>query len=62
MNVRLVSVDDVLEIISKHVTGGSLQKILVWEITKLNGCLATEEQALSILGEKEIIFEDEDEE
>ena len=57
MNVRLIAEDDVMEILSRYVQG-SKQKTIVWEITMLPGCLATEEQALEILGSKEIEFED----
>lgn len=34
------------------------KKTMVYEISMLPGCLATEEQALEILGSKEIEFED----
>lgn len=57
MNVRLIAEDDVMEILCKYVRD-SKQKMIVYEITKLPGCLATEEQALEILGSKEIEFED----
>lgn len=57
MNVRLIAEDDVMEILCKYVQD-SKQKQIVYEITKLPGCLATEEQALEILGSKEIEFED----
>lgn len=57
MNVRLIAEDDVMEIICKYVRD-SKQKTIVYEITKLPGCLATEEQALEILGSKEIEFEE----
>lgn len=57
MNVRLIAEDDVMEILCKYVRD-SKQKTIVYEITKLPGCLATEKQALEILGSKEIEFED----
>lgn len=57
MNVRLIAEDDVMEVLCKYVQD-SKQKTLVWAITQLPGCLATEEQALEILGSKEIEFED----
>lgn len=57
MNVRLVTEDDVLAIICKY-ENRAIQKTMVYEISMLPGCLATEEQALEILGSKEIKFED----
>lgn len=57
MNVRLIAEDDVMAIICKY-ENRAIQKTMVYEITKLPGCLATEEQALEILGSKEIEFED----
>lgn len=57
MNVRLVAEDDVLAIISKY-ENRAIQRTIVYEILMLPGCLATEEQALEILGSKEIEFED----
>lgn len=32
--------------------------MMVYEITKLNGCIATEEQMLQILADKELQLED----
>ena len=57
MNVRLLAEDDVLEILCKYIQD-SRQKKIVWEIIKLPGCLAMEEQALEILGSKELELED----
>ena len=57
MNLRLIAEDDVMEILCKYVRD-SKQKTIVYEIAKLPGCLAKEEQALEILGSKEIEFED----
>ena len=57
MNVRLVAEDDVLAIISKY-ENRAIQRTIVYEISMLPGCLAIEEQALEILGSKEIEFED----
>ena len=57
MNVRLVAEDDVLAIISKY-ENRAIQRTIVYEISMLPGCLATEEQALEILGSKELEFED----
>ena len=36
----------------------SIQKTMIYEIEKLNGCIATEEQLLEILGNKEVNFDD----
>lgn len=58
MNVRLLAEDDVMEVLCKYIQG-SKQKMIVYELTKLPGCLATEEQALEILGSKELALEDE---
>lgn len=55
--LRLVSADDVKSIICKY-ENRIIQRTMIFEIEKLNGCLATEEQQLQILGEKEIIFKD----
>lgn len=57
MNLRLVSVDAVEDIICKYENGG-IQRTMIFEVEKLNGCLATEEQALEILGNTDIEFED----
>ncbi len=57
MNARLVTEDDVLAIICKY-ENRAIQKTMVYEISMLPGCLATEEQVLGILGSKEIKFED----
>lgn len=56
--IRLISADDVKDIICRYING-SLQHTMVYEIEKLNGCISTEEQMLEILGEKEIEFEEE---
>lgn len=57
MNLRLVSADDVKDIICRY-ENRTIQRTMIYEIEKLNGCIATEEQALGILGEKDIEFED----
>lgn len=58
MNLKLVSVDDVKDIICKY-ENGTIQRTMIYEIEKLRGCLATEEQGLEILvGEENIEFED----
>ena len=55
--LRLVSADDVKEIICKY-ENRTIQRTMVFEIEKLNCCIATEEQMLEILGNKDINFED----
>ena len=55
--LRLVSVEQVLDIITKY-ENRSIQKTMVYEVGKLRGCLATEEQMLNILGEDKITFTD----
>ena len=57
MNVRLVNIDDVKDIICRY-ENRALQKTIIYEIEKLNSCIATEEQALSILGDKPLEFEE----
>lgn len=57
MNLRLVSADDVKDIICKY-ENRLIQHTMILEIEKLNGCLATEEQVLEIMGNKDIKFED----
>ena len=53
---RLVSADEVKEIICKY-ENRIIQRTMIYEIEKLNGCLATEEQMLEILGNKDINLE-----
>lgn len=55
--IRLVSVDEVKDVICKY-ENRAIQKTMVYEIEKLNGCIATEEQFLEISGNKDIDFED----
>lgn len=55
ISLRLVSADDVKAIICKH-ENRKIQHTMIFEIEKLSGCLATEEQVLQILGDKEIEF------
>lgn len=57
MNLRLVSVDAVKDIICKY-ENRIIQRTIIFEIEKLNGCLATEEQALEILGNTNMEFDD----
>lgn len=57
--LRLVSADDVKSIICKY-ENRTIQRTMICEIEKLNGCLATKEQSLQILGDKKIIFEDQE--
>lgn len=55
--IRLVSADDVKAIICKY-ENRTIQHTMIYEIEKLNGCIATEEQMLEILGNKDIDLED----
>ena len=57
MNLRLVSADAVKDIICKY-ENRLIQRTMILEVEKLNGCLATEEQASEILGNTDIEFED----
>lgn len=57
MNLRLVSANDVKAIICRY-ENRTIQRTMIYEIEKLNGCIATEEQELEILGNKDIKFED----
>lgn len=57
--IRLVSVDEVKEIICKY-ENRIIQRAMIYEIEKLNGCLATEEQMLEIMGDEDIVFNEED--
>ena len=59
MNLRLVSADAVEDIICKY-ENRLIQRTMILEVEKLNGCLATEEQAFEILGNTDIEFEDQD--
>lgn len=57
--IRLVSADEVKEIICKY-ENRIIQRTMIYEIEKLNGCLATEEQILEIMGDEDIVFNEED--
>lgn len=54
--IRLLSEEQVLDIICKY-EDGSKQKTMVYEISKLVGVLATEEQFLTIKGEEDLNLE-----
>lgn len=56
--LKLVSADEVAAIICKHENRAKEQYNMIYELTMLNGCLATEEQLLQILGDKELQLED----
>lgn len=58
VGLRLISEDEVMDIICKHENRAKQQHMMVYEITKLNGCIATEEQMLQILADKELQLED----
>lgn len=55
--IRLVSADDVKSIICKY-ENRAIQHTIICEIEKLNGCLASDEQVIEILGNKDMKFED----
>ncbi|BAL01920.1 hypothetical protein OBV_p-00650 (plasmid) [Oscillibacter valericigenes Sjm18-20] len=57
MAIRLVSADEVEALICKYVNG-TVQKTLVLEIIKLNGCLSTDEQLVEVLGNADVYFDD----
>ena len=57
--IRLVSADEVKEIICKY-ENRIIQRTMIYEIEKLNGCLATEDQMLEIIGNTDIVFDEED--
>lgn len=51
--LRLISADAVKEIICKY-ENRPIQRTMIYEIEKLNGCVATEEQMMQILGDEDI--------
>ncbi|MBD5546929.1 MAG: hypothetical protein HDQ97_05970 [Lachnospiraceae bacterium] len=57
MPLRLVSADAVKNIICKY-ENRIIQRTMIYEIEKLNGCIATNEQALEITGNANLEFED----
>lgn len=57
MPLRLVSADAVKNIICKY-ENRSIQRTMIYEIEKLNGCLATDEQTIEILENANLEFED----
>ena len=54
--MRLVSADEVKAIICKY-ENRVIQRTMIYEIEKLNGCVATDEQVVQMLGNEEIEFE-----
>ena len=56
-NLRLVSADAVKEIISKYEKRWP-QSTMIFEIERLSGCLANQEQEVDILGNGDIKFQD----
>lgn len=54
--LRLVSADEVKAIICKY-ENRAIQRTMIYEVEKLNGCIATDEQVIEILGNEEIEFE-----
>lgn len=57
MGIRLVSIDDVLDVIYKY-ENRPIQRTMVYEIEKLNSCISTDEQMIEIQGNKDIDFEE----
>ena len=57
MSLRMVSADEVKEIICKY-ENGAIQRKMIVAIEMLDGCISAEEQMLQILGNKEIEFEE----
>ena len=55
--LRLVSADVVKDIICRY-ENRNIQKTMVYEIEKLTGVVATDEQLLEILGNDDIKMED----
>ena len=51
--LRLVSADQVKDIICKY-ENRAIQRTMVWEVEKLTGCVATNEQLVDILGNDDI--------
>lgn len=57
MGIRLVSADEVKEIICRY-ENKTIQRTMVFEIEKLRGVISTDEQMIEIMGEKQIEFKD----
>lgn len=55
--MRLVCADDVKKVICKY-ENRLVQRNMILDIEKLNGCLATQEQETEILGNEDIKFKD----
>lgn len=54
--IRLISADAVKSIICKY-ENKTIQRTIIYEIEKLNGCIATDEQMVAILGNEKIDLE-----
>lgn len=57
MPLRLVSADAVKNIICKY-ENRTIQRTMIYEIEKLNGCLATQEQVMDMFENEDIEFQD----
>lgn len=57
MGMRLVSADAVKDIICKY-ENRSIQKTMIYEIEKLSGCIATEEQMIKLIGDEDVELTD----
>ena len=54
--LRLVSADAVKNIICKY-ENKTIQRTMIYEIEKLNGCIATQEQVMDMFGNEDIEFQ-----
>lgn len=57
LSLRLVSADAVKNIICKY-ENKTIQRTMIYEIEKLNGCIATQEQVMDMFGNEDIEFQD----
>ena len=57
MPLRLVSADAVKNIICKY-ENRTIQRTMIYEIEKLNGCLATQEQVMDMFENEDVEFQD----
>ena len=53
--MRLISADAVKDIICKY-ENRTIQRTMIYEIEKLNGCIATKEQVLELCGNENLKF------
>lgn len=55
MSIRLVNADDVKDIICKYEKR-TIQRMMILEVEKMHGCIATRKQEAEILGYEDIGF------